>query len=50
MPLTQDDLWTALETIGTEDGEADKIAPPVIAKLFELRFVKESMGLPRLRR
>jgi hypothetical protein len=40
MPITQDDLWSALESIGTEDGEADKIAPPVIAKLIELRFVE----------
>ena len=49
MPLTQDDLWTALESIGTEDGEADKIAPPVVAKLIELRFVElDSTGLPRL--
>ena len=39
MPLTQDDLWSALESIGTEDGEADKIAPPVIAKLIERKFV-----------
>lgn len=49
MPITQDDLRHALESIGTEDGETDKIAPPVVAKLIELRFVEiDSTGLPRL--
>src|SRR5262245_13432977 len=48
-PLTQDDLWHAIESIGSEYGVADKIAPPVIAKLIELRFVDlNPTGLPRL--
>ena len=39
--LTQDDLWHAIESNDTEDGEADKIAPPVMA--IDWKF-----GLPQL--
>lgn len=39
--LTSDDCWAAIQSLATENGEADKIQPHVIGKLI-------ATGLPEL--
>jgi hypothetical protein len=47
--LTSDDCWFAINSLATEDGEADKIQPATIAKLIELKLVRiGSSGLPEM--
>ena len=47
--IKTEDCWGALRSIGSEDGTADKIAPAVVAKLIELKFVTVATnGLPEL--
>ena len=46
---TREHLWGGIQSIGSEDGTADKLSPAVIGKLIELKFVKLSAtGLPSL--
>ena len=47
--LTSADCWAAIQSLATEDGEADKIQPHVIGKLIETGFVALGpTGLPEL--
>ena len=47
--FTSDDCWSAINSLATDDGQADKIQPTTIAKLIELKFVRiGSSGLPEL--
>jgi hypothetical protein len=39
-PITPENLWDAIERIGTEEGSSASLRPTVIAKLVELGFVK----------
>lgn len=47
--MSTEDCWGAIYSIGSEDGEADKIPPEVVAKLIELKLVTvNATGLPEL--
>jgi hypothetical protein len=51
MPIAVEQLWGAIHAIGGEDGTADNIAPKVVNKLIDLKFVKrDAAGLPMLTR
>jgi hypothetical protein len=47
--ITTEDAWSAIDSIGCEDGYAHRIPPHVTAKLIELRLVKlDKAGFPLL--
>jgi hypothetical protein len=47
--IKREDLWGGIQSIGCEDGTADKLSRAVIAKLIKLKFVELSAsGLPML--
>ena len=47
--INSDDCWGAIQSLATENGEADKIQPHVIGKLIATGFVElDANGLPEL--
>src|SRR4051812_4877522 len=49
MAVTSAQLWDPLQRLAHEDGPADRLFPPVVAKLIEFKMVTlDKAGLPQL--